>query len=216
MKNSTTTEIIAKEGWKYIAFSFAVFLLSVYIDFLPWVFLGLFAFSVYIFRNPERLPNEDDEFALLAPSDGKVSFIEKIEFKGKEYIRVEIDKSILDVSLLRAPTKLSILGTKRRHGLFLPSSSELSKKLGESAFLECKSEFDSLYIVINAGLFSRKIDLFKTIGPLKPATRFGLLVEGSVELYVSIETRIKVSIGDEVKAGESVLGYFAHKGNDSE
>jgi phosphatidylserine decarboxylase len=216
MKNSTTTQIIAKEGWKYILFFFFLFLLSIYIEFLPWVFLVLFIFSVFIFRNPERLPNEDDEFALLAPSDGKVTSIEKIQLEGKEYIRVQIDKSIFNVSLLRSPTKLSILNTKRRHGLFLPTSSKLSKKLAESVTLRCKSELSPLIIVISAGILARKIDLFKTIGPLKPASRFGLLVEGVVELYISVETRIKVSIGDEVKAGQSVLGYFAHKGNSSE
>ncbi|WP_458699879.1 phosphatidylserine decarboxylase [Sulfurospirillum sp. 1307] len=216
MKNNTTTQIIAKEGIKYIAFFFVVFLISLYVDFLPWVFFAIMAFTVFIFRNPERLPNEDDEFSLLAPCDGKVSDIKKVKLNEKEYVKIQIDKSIFNVALLRSPTKLNIINTKKRNGLFLPVTSSLSKKLAQSVMIECESKFGQILINIIAGTLARKIELFKTIGPLKSASRFGLLVDGSVELYISLDTRIKVSIGDEVKAGESVLGYFAHKGNDIE
>ncbi len=107
---------------------------------------------------------------------------------------------------------MNIKTTTRRHGIFLPIDLPLSKKLGERATLTCKSSYDEILININAGVFARKIELFKTVGPLKSAQRFGLLVEGSVELYLPLDSRVKVAVGDEVKSGESVLGYFAHQG----
>jgi phosphatidylserine decarboxylase len=177
------------------------------------LFFLIFAFTIYLFRNPERIPSEDDDMAVLSPIDGKITNISKFLYSdGKEYIKVEIQKSLLEASLLRAPTSMSIKSTFRRHGLFLSTNLELSKKLGESVTLTCQSPYSELFMQINAGMLARKIELFKTIGPLKSAQRFGLLVEGSIELFLALDTRIKVSVGDEVKAGESVLGYFAHKG----
>ena len=213
MKNSTTTQLIAKEGWKYLTFTFLLFALALFLNFLVWVFFLIFIFAAYLFRNPERLPAEDDIFAILAPADGTISSISKVLMGKKEYIKVEIQKHLLDSSLLRAPTSMHIISSKKRHGLFLPIGSSLNKTLGESVFLTCRSRNSDLLLKINAGIFSRNIELFKTIGPLRYSQRFGLLVEGSVELFVEVDSRIKVALGDKIKAGESVLGYFAHKGN---
>jgi phosphatidylserine decarboxylase len=213
MKNNTTIQIIAKEGWKYLLFSIVLFVLSLCFDMFSWVFFVIVLFTAYLFRNPERLPAEDDDMAVLSPADGTITNISKAkQDDGKEYIKVEIQKSLLEASILRAPTKMNIKTTTRRHGIFLPIDLPLSKKLGERATLTCKSSYDEILININAGVFARKIELFKTVGPLKSAQRFGLLVEGSVELYLPLDSRVKVAVGDEVKSGESVLGYFAHQG----
>lgn len=213
MKNNTTTQLIAKEGWKYLFFAVVLFVFSLWFDFFSWVFFVILIFTAYLFRNPERLPAEDDEMAVLSPCDGTISTISKTTYDdGKEYIKVEIQKSLLETSILRAPTKMNIKETKRRHGLFLPTNTFLNKKLGERATLTCEGAYSELFININAGVFARKIELFKTVGPLKSAQRFGLLVEGDIELYLPLDSRVKVAVGDEVKAGESVLGYFAHKG----
>ena len=217
MKNSTTTQLIAKEGWKYLFFVLVLFVLSLWFDIFSWVFFAIFIFTAYLFRNPERLPAEDDEMAILTPCDGIISTISKTKNNNeKEYIKVEIQKSLLEVSILRAPTKMNIKETKRRHGLFVPTNTVLNKKLSERATLICDSGYSELLININAGVFARKIELFKTVGPLKSAQRFGLLVEGNIELYLPLDSRVKVAVGDEVKAGESVLGYFAHKGKTDE
>ncbi|WP_024954335.1 phosphatidylserine decarboxylase [Sulfurospirillum arcachonense] len=217
MKNNTSTQVIAKEGWKYILFVFCLFVVSVWFDVFSWVFFVLLVFTGFLFRNPERLPAEDDDMAVLSPCDGTITNISKFLYTdGKEYIKVEIQKTLTEVSILRAPTVMNIKECQRRHGLFLAASSNLSKELGEKVTLTCKSSYSELFMNINAGRFARKIELFKTVGPLKSAQRFGILVEGNVELYLALDTRIKVAVGDEVKAGESVLGYFAHKGNISE
>lgn len=215
MRNHTTTQIIAKEGWKYLTFLFVLFVLALIFDFVAFIFFIIFIFTLFLFRNPERLPAEDDEFAILAPCDGRIESIAKVNYKSVDMIKITIKKSLFDVSLLRAPTLVNINTTKRRFGLFLPTSSKLSKALGERVKLECKSVFSDVIMVINAGLFSRKIELFKTVGPLKSSQRFGILVEGSIDLYLSINSRIKVAVGDSINSGESVLGYFSHKGNDS-
>lgn len=211
IRSHTTTQLIAKEGWKYVGIYLVLFLLSWYFDFFQWVFLFLLGVVLYVFRNPERIPSEDDSTALLAPADGKISDISKVIIHdGTEFLKLEIRKSLFDVSLLRSPLASNILNTKRIHGLFLEIEDKLSKKLGEKAILTLKSNSKSIIIIITAGFFSRGIELFKSIGPLKFAQRFAILFDGSVELFLPLDMRIKVSLGDSVRAGESVLGYFSY------
>lgn len=216
MRNHTSTQLIAKEGWKYLFFLFFIFVIASIVDCLEGVIFLLILFIAFIFRNPERLPAEDDELAILAPCDGVINSISKEKINNYELIKVTIKKSIFDVSLLRAPTLLNIHKTQRRYGITLPISSPLSKKLGEMAQVECSGLSSHVIMKINAGLLNRNIELFKTVGPLKSAQRFGLLVDGSIELYIDLDSRVKVTVGDKIKAGESVLGYFAHKGNSSD
>jgi len=215
IRTHTTTELVAKEGWKYVGLFFALFLISCLFGFLEWVFLFLFFITLYMYRNFERIPAEDDKMALLAPIDGNIVDISKVIFQdGGEFLKLEIRKNIWDMSILRSPIHADISSTKRVHGLFINIENPLSKKLGERAILRLKSELQPMFIVITAGIFSRKIELFKSVGPLKFAQRFGVLLDGSIELLLPIDTRIKVSLGDSVKAGESVLGYFAYGAKD--
>ncbi len=211
IRSHTTTELIAKEGWKYVSIFAVLFFISWWIGVFAWVFLFIFVITLYIFRNPERIPAEDDKMALLAPIDGNILNISKIIFQDdREFLKLEIRKSLFNVSLLRAPIASTISNTKRIHGLFLNVEDKLSKKLGERVVITLKSNSKFILLIVRAGFFSRSIELFKSIGPLKFAQRFGLLLDGSVELLLPIDMRIKVSIGDEVRAGESVLGYFAY------
>ncbi len=211
IKTHTTTELIAKEGWKYVGVFFLLFFLSWCFEFLEWVFLFLFLGSVFIYRNFERIPAEDDSMALLAPADGNVTDISKVIFQdGKEFLRLEIRKNIWNMSILRSPILANISTSKRVHGLFLNIENPLSKKLGEKVILTLESQLRPVLIMITAGVFSRSIELFKSVGPLKFSQRFGILLDGSIELLLPIDTRIKVGIGDGVRAGESVLGYFAY------
>jgi len=211
IRSHTTTEIIAKEGWKYVGLFSVLFLISWGTGVFEWVFLFVLLITIYIFRNPERIPAEDDKTALLAPNDGNISNISKIILQdGREFLKLEIRKSLLNVSLIRAPISSTISNTKRIHGLFLNIEDKLSKKLGEKVVITLKSNSKSIFLIMKAGFFSRSIDLFKSIGPLKFAQRFGLLLDGSIELLLPIDMRIKVSVGDEVRAGESVLGYSAY------
>ena len=50
------------------------------------------------------------------------------------------------------------------------------------------------------------------MGGLTRSERFAFLNDGEVALLLPLNTRIQVVLNDEVKAGESVLGYFAYEG----
>ncbi|AFL69126.1 phosphatidylserine decarboxylase [Sulfurospirillum barnesii] len=210
--NYTRTHFIAKEGWNQIVFAFMVFLLSYALSFLPWLFFVFFLATAFVYRNPERIAEESDERCLLAPIDGTVTKISKVDLKdGSEALCVVIRKSLFDVGLLRAPVGMEIQEVKNRFGLFMSSSSSLFSSLCERKTFTCKSQFSSFKIVVSAGRFSQKIIYFKKDGLVKANERFGFLREGEVALLLPLDVRIKVSLNHKVISGQSVLGYLSHK-----
>ncbi len=206
------THIIAKEGWNQIIIALMVFLFFYAISFLAWVFFAILLFTIFIYRNPERILEEDDEPSFVAPIDGKIIDISKVNLRdGTPMLSVVIKKAIWDVGIMRAPMAMSIIEIKKRFGLFLPSHSPLFSSLDEKNTLTCKGKFASIKMIINAGLLSQRIALFDLEGVLKAGQRFAFLNDGEVTLLLPLDARIKVSLGDEVKSGMSVLGYFAYK-----
>ncbi len=208
------TEIIAKEGWRYIAVFVVLFLFFTLsgCTLFALFFAFLAIFFAYIFRNPERVPDEFDEMSILAPIDGKVSYIGKVfekEHLKKEMLKVSIDSSICDVSLQRNPFDMSIKKVLYTHGLSLDVKSDKSKTLNERVEILSECEKGEVLIVSLVGKCSRKIhticDNFKKV---RKGDRYLLLTSGRVELFLPLECRIKVAEGEKVKAGESILGYF--------
>lgn len=217
MRNSynTSTQIIAKEGWNQIVFTFMVFLLSYALSFFSWIFFLIFIATLYSYRNPERIQEEDDGHCIVAPMDGIITDVSKIGLRdGSEALRVVIRKSFFDVGVLRSPLSMEVVDVKKRFGLFMASSSPLFSRLADRKTFTCKNTFASIKIVISAGLWSQKITLFSKIGSFKSGERLGFLRDGEVALLLPLDTRVKVSLYDEVKAGMSVLGYLAYKDKD--
>ena len=70
---------VAKEGIPFIMFSaFLTLILAILGNVIAsYVLLGVTAFILYFFRDPERISCEDED-ALLSPADGKVILIEKV------------------------------------------------------------------------------------------------------------------------------------------
>ena len=61
-----------------------------------------------------------------------------------------------------------------------------------------------------AGIVARRIVSYVKEGDvLKKGSRFGLIRFGSrLDLYLPMDTKIKVSVGDKVKGGESIMGVL--------
>jgi len=208
----TSTHMIAKEGWNQIVLTFMVFLLAYALSFVPWIFFALFLGTLYCYRNPERISEEDDGHCLVAPLDGTITDISKISLSdGSESLRIVIRKSFWDIGILRAPLSMEILDVKKRFGLFMNATSPLFSSLCERKGLTCKSTYAPFKMIISAGLWSQKITLFSKAGAFKAGERIGFLRYGEVALLLPLDTRIKVSLNDDVKAGNSILGYLAYK-----
>ena len=93
------TEIILKEGYPYIAVTGGLFLISLLFRFpllVQIITFALFAFMVFFFRNPERIPEDDSKGAVISPSDGVVTEITNAisPLTNKESIKISIRLSL--------------------------------------------------------------------------------------------------------------------------
>jgi len=208
------TEIIAKEGWGYIGFLTFLFILSLLFDFTFLSFLLFLSiiFISFVFRNPERIPYEVDEFSIYAPIDGKVSYIGKVKenkYFKKDMLLISIKSSLCDVSMLRNPFDFKITKSNIIHGLGIDVNDEKSKLLNERVEIVGKTFKGDILIVSILGKYSRKIYRFcENFKKVRKGDRYLFLNEGMIDLYLPVECRIKVVEGEKIKAVETVLGYF--------
>ncbi len=207
------TEMILKEGYPFIFTSGALFILSLIFHFnglLQLILFLIFAFFVYFFRNPERIPEDSAKNAIISPSDGEI--IEIVETKApilnKEMIKISIRLSIFDVHVQRSPISGEISAKEYIHGMFLSLNSEKASELNEQNRVLFKNESE---IVVNqiAGFITRRIVNFKDLGKVSLGERYGMIMFGSqVDLYVPKGTKLKVTEFQKVKAGESLIGFL--------
>ncbi len=208
------TEIIAKEGWGYIAFLTVLFIISLFLDasFIAFILFVGIIFIAAVFRNPERIPYEMDELSIFAPIDGKVTFIGKVNEKKyfkKEMLLISIKSSLCDVTILRNPLDLEVDKVNIVHGLNIDVKNEKAKLLNERVEIVANSPKGNVLLRVILGKCGRKIYRFcENFKKLRKGDRYLFLNEGLVELYLPLECRIKVAEGEKVKALESVLGYF--------
>jgi len=211
------TEIILKEGYPYIIVSGAAFLISLILSFPTLVQLGLFllfAFFVYFFRNPERIPEEISENAVISPSDGTIiSITDSISpLTKKESIKISIRLSLFDVHIQRSPIEGEMSAREYIHGEFLYLSDEKASELNEQNRVLFKNEKCEIVVNQIAGFITRRIIMFRDLGPIKLAERYGMIMFGSqVDVYLPKNTILKVSEFQKVYAGESLIGYINEK-----
>ncbi len=214
----TTTEIIAKESYKYIIGAGIVIALAIYWNFsaLSLLLLGAVAAAiVYFFRNPERISEDDSQNAILSPSDGTIVSIDQEyedTFLKDECISVTIATSLKDAHFIRAPFACVFKQKSSLHGAFLPIKNEKAKYLNErfAAFFEGINKRNYAISVIAGGL-ATKISLYQNEdAKIRGCERIAFLKsEFQTVLYLPKDAIINKSVGDKVKAGETLLGQFA-------
>jgi phosphatidylserine decarboxylase len=207
------TEIILREGYPFIFVSGGLFLISLLFRFsLFWqiLFFVIFAFFVYFFRNPERVPEESGENVIISPADGEI--IEIVETKApilnEEMIKISIRLSIFDVHVQRSPIDGEMKAREYIHGMFLNLSDKKASELNE----QNRVLFEGMNkVVVNqiAGFLTRRIVNFRDLGKIRLAERYGMIMFGSqVDLYIPKNSTVKITEFQKVKAGESLIGYF--------
>jgi len=208
------TEIILKEGYPFIFVSGGLFLLSLFFHFSAFwqiLFFVLFAFFVFFFRNPERVPEDESKGAIISPSDGEIiEIVDAISPIIEEaMIKISIRLSIFDVHVQRSPIEGEMIAKEYIHGLFLSLNSNKASKFNEQNRVLFKNENISIVVNQIAGFITRRIVDFRGCGRVKLAERYGMIMFGSqVDLYVPKNTKIKITEFQKVKAGESLIGFI--------
>lgn len=207
---------IAREGYPFIAlFGFVTLVFAL----LGWTFftvlmLALTLFSVYFFRNPERVIPEGDNL-VIAPADGKVIFVGEVEeeryFKDR-VTKVSIFMSVFNVHVNRVPCNGKVAEMYYNKGEFVNASYDKASEANEQSgiLLETESGSKILFVQI-AGLIARRIVTYPIVGDiLQRGARYGLIRFGSrVDIYFPKNADVVVTLGEHTVAGETVLGTLS-------
>ncbi len=207
---------VAKEGYPFIAFAALVTIVLAILDYAvcSLAALGVTTFVLYFFRDPERVPNEDED-ALLSPADGKVIIIEKVfdeKYLKEHAYKVSIFMNVFSVHVNRMPFPGVVEKVVYTAGTFHSANTERSSLENESCALVLTTPGGQrLGVVQIAGVIARRIVCWAGKGDqLNKGERFGLIRFGSrVDLYLPAQTHLEIRKGQKVRAGETVIGYLA-------
>jgi phosphatidylserine decarboxylase len=162
------------------------------------------------FRNPVFKIQKNDKY-ILAPADGKVVVIEETE--EPEHLKsrrkqISIFMSPVNVHVNRTPVGGQVSYFKYHPGKYLvawhPKSSTENERT--TVAVKMKNGQEILFRQI-AGALARRIKWYVKEGQnVEQGEEFGFIKFGSrVDIYLPLETRINVAIGDVTKGGRTVI-----------
>jgi len=173
----------------------------------------LFITIIQFFRHPTR-QHTIDENLIIAPADGKVVVIEEAPeseyFKDKR-LQVSIFMSPINVHVNRYPIGGEVVFFKYHPGKFLaawePKSSTDNERT--TVVVSHKNGKQVLFRQI-AGALARRIVWYTKQGDTAvQGGEMGFIKFGSrVDLFLPLDVKIKVKIGDVVKGSQSAIAEF--------
>lgn len=207
---------VALEGVPFIGFSAFLTLIAAVLSYQYVVAVGIFltGFCLYFFRDPERVSPVDGD-ALVSPADGKVIIVEKIyddRFTQDHVYKVSIFMNVFNVHVNRIPFAGRIANVIYKPGRFYSADSDKGALENEACTLIVETKHGYRYGMTQvAGLIARRIVCWADVDDsFRTGQRFGLIRFGSrVDLYLPLKTNLEISVGQKVKAGESILGYLS-------
>jgi phosphatidylserine decarboxylase len=170
----------------------------------------LTAFMLYFFRDPERnVPEEKDVF--VAPADGKIILIREMhepKYLKKDIREVSIFMSPLNVHVNRAPCEGTVKQVVHNGGRFHAAYKDEASLSNENIEMVLETEYGDILVRQVAGFIARRAVCRKGSGDtLKRGERYGVIKFSSrVDLYLPLDAKIRVGLGDTVRAGETIIG----------
>lgn len=176
---------------------------------LFFLFGFLFILTVLFFRDPDRkiraAPND-----VLSPADGRIIGIEamnKAPYLLGACTKISIFLSLGDVHVNRSPIEGRIGFLKYSPGKFHAAFTDKSSVFNESNWIGITAPQFTILMRQIAGAVARRIVCTCKEGQaIRQGERIGLIQFGSgAEVYVPQPFGLRVSIGQKVKAGQTVL-----------
>ncbi len=212
--------IIAQEGWSFILGGLAA---SVFFSFLwGWWSLPFWIFTLFcvnFFRDPARnIPEAPD--AVISPADGRIVVVERAldPYRQTEALKISVFMNVFDVHSQRAPVSGVVTEVKYTAGKFLNASLDKSSTENErNAVLMTTRTGRELTFVQVAGLVARRVLCYTNKGDnLVRGERYGFIRFGSrVDVYLPLDAKANVAIGDKVRASETILAYLPLEKSDA-
>ncbi len=207
--------IIVREGLPFIIpLGICTLIFSIFgIIWVASIFFITTCFVAWFFRNPERaLP--DGEKAVVSPADGKVIKIENIvesDFLKGRAQKISVFMNVFDVHVNRIPYSGTVSATKYSKGEFFSANLDKASDLNERNSILIRTDDGNKILTVQiAGLIARRIECWIKEGmQVCKGERFGLIRFGSrLEVFLPPDAMISVTVGDRVRAGETLMGWL--------
>jgi phosphatidylserine decarboxylase len=174
-------------------------------------FAALGGFMAYFFRDPERQVPQDPG-VVVSPADGRVMIAGPSDGRWAppgDWQQVTIFLSPMDVHMNRSPVAGRVTRIDYRPGKFLPAYDEGAN---ENELNEVWIDHDGRPVVFRqvVGMLARRIVCRVQEGEhVERGQRVGLMKFGSrMDVFLPSDATLRVSVGDRVVAGETVLATF--------
>ena len=180
---------------------------------LKWINLALavlILFSLYFFRDPQRIPPNNNGF--LSPADGKV--VQIIDVEDKEIgpaKQISIFLSVINVHRQRVPLSGIVISKQYNSGKFLAAFNHKASLDNEQTVVTFETENGKRYKIKQiAGLIARRIlNYMEPENRVERGQRLGFIRFGSrVDIIVPEDFQIDVSLGDMVRGNQTIIGRF--------
>ena len=204
---------IAREGWPFIALSLALALLASSSGFWSLPFWLIFIFCVQFFRDPARVIAGGPK-SVVAPADGRIVVVEEADdpYLIRRALKVSVFMNVFNVHSNRSPIASRVAQKWYNRGSFFNAALDKASVENERCALHLKTEDGrDITCVQIAGLVARRILNYVEPGAaLTAGQRYGFIRFGSrVDLYLPLDTQVKVVIGDKVSASSTVLAELS-------
>jgi len=195
---------------------------NLFLMFIGVVVLVISALILNFFRDFERSPEKGlKSNQVISPADGKVVIV-KIEaekfYLKKPSVHIAIFMNPLNNHVQRAPFDGKVVKKVYHPGEFLAAYNDKADLVNEQAHLvvelkskDKKSKVKGTIVIKQiAGLLCRRIKTTPEVGDsIQRGKRIGRILLGSrVDVFMPKGFKSKIKVGDQVKAGVTVIGEF--------
>lgn len=205
-------------GWPFVLGGLAVALAVWALTGIAYgaVVLGLTAFFLFFFRDPERVTRAPAS-AVLAPADGRVMVAGTPTvqaFPAPTWQQISIFLSPVDVHVNRMPVAGRVVRVEYHPGRFLPAYRADAGDLNE--YTEVTLDSGGLVVIVRqlVGILARRIVCRAKVGDqVQAGARYGVMKFGSrMDMFLPAGTTIHTRVGDSVVAGVTVVATLPASG----
>ncbi len=205
--------IIAREGWPFIAGAFLLALAASAYGLWSLPVWAIFVFCVQFFRDPGRVVAGGAK-SIVAPADGRIVVVEETDdpYLQRRALKVSVFMNVFNVHSNRAPVAGLVKEKWYNPGSFLNAALDKASSENERCALHLRTtDAQDVTCVQIAGLIARRILNYAAPGmALAAGQRYGFIRFGSrVDVYLPLDSQVKVVIGEKVFASSTVLAELA-------
>lgn len=215
MSNQYPHPLIAREGWPFLAASLAASVLVTTFNGWYWS-IPLWIVSLFVlqfFRDPPReIPAGDKN--VLSPADGRIVAIVPAQdpWLKRDSLKISVFMNVFNVHSNRSPIDAEVIQRWYHPGAFVNAALDKASIENERNALHLRNgKGQDITCVQVAGLIARRILCYVEAGAkLHRGQRYGFIRFGSrVDLYLPLDTRVNVVVGQKVKATSTILAELS-------